>query len=133
VFLDGRYDTDVNDPAEVAALKPSMSELAEAGVKHLAPPIYMMLGVDDGQIVPSVYARAAKNAGLDLIGWTTERSGPLKAGGGGFYYSTVSDLIKNDGDILTVIDALARKVGIRGLFSDWPATTTFYANCMLVP
>jgi glycerophosphoryl diester phosphodiesterase len=24
---------------------------------------------------------------------------------------------------------LARKVGVRGVFSDWPATTTFYANC----
>ena len=36
----------------------------------------------------------------------------------------------NDGDILTVIDALAQDVGIIGLFSDWPATTTFYANCM---
>lgn len=132
VFLDGRYDTDVNDPTEVAALKPSMSELVEAGVRNLAPPMYMMLGVDDGQIVPSVYAKAAKEAGLDLIGWTTERSGPLKVGGGGFYYSTVSDVIKNDGDILTVIDVLARKVGIRGLFSDWPATTTFYANCMAI-
>jgi glycerophosphoryl diester phosphodiesterase len=21
-------------------------------------------------------------------------------------------------------------VGVRGIFSDWPATTTYYANCM---
>jgi glycerophosphoryl diester phosphodiesterase len=25
---------------------------------------------------------------------------------------------------------LAQDVGIIGLFSDWPATTTFYANCL---
>jgi len=22
-------------------------------------------------------------------------------------------------------------VGVKGVFSDWPATTTFYANCMI--
>eukprot|EP00965_Chrysotila_dentata_P130062 4299325-Pleurochrysis_carterae.AAC.1 len=27
--------------------------------------------------------------------------------------------------------ALVLRVGVIGLFSDWPATTTFYANCML--
>jgi glycerophosphoryl diester phosphodiesterase len=35
-----------------------------------------------------------------------------------------------DGDILRTIDVLAQDVGIIGLFSDWPATTTFYANCL---
>jgi len=35
-----------------------------------------------------------------------------------------------DGDTLTVLDVLAEQVGIRGMFSDWPATTTFYASCM---
>ena len=35
-----------------------------------------------------------------------------------------------DGDTLTVLDALAKQVGVRAMFSDWPATTTFYANCM---
>jgi glycerophosphoryl diester phosphodiesterase len=29
----------------------------------------------------------------------------------------------------TVLDVLAKEVGIIGIFSDWPATTTFYANC----
>ena len=28
------------------------------------------------------------------------------------------------------LDVLARKVGIVGIFSDWPATVTYYANCM---
>jgi glycerophosphoryl diester phosphodiesterase len=25
---------------------------------------------------------------------------------------------------------LAKEVEIRGIFSDWPATVTYYANCM---
>jgi glycerophosphoryl diester phosphodiesterase len=28
------------------------------------------------------------------------------------------------------IDALAQDVGVEGIFSDWPATVTYYANCM---
>ena len=28
------------------------------------------------------------------------------------------------------LDVLARKVKIEGIFSDWPATVTYYANCM---
>ena len=41
-----------------------------------------------------------------------------------------ADVIDNDGDTFTVLDVLAKQVGVIGVFSDWPATTTFYANCM---
>jgi glycerophosphoryl diester phosphodiesterase len=82
-----------------------------------------------GEIVPSEYAENARAAGLDMIAWTVERSGPL-ATGGGWYYQTVTDAINNDGDVFNVIDVLARDVGVIGIFSDWPATTTYYANCM---
>jgi glycerophosphoryl diester phosphodiesterase len=30
---------------------------------------------------------------------------------------------------MQAIDVLARQVGVMAIFSDWPATTTFYANC----
>jgi len=50
--------------------------------------------------------------------------------GGGWYYQTVTDVIDNDGDMFEVLDVLARDVGILGIFSDWPATVTYYANCM---
>lgn len=36
----------------------------------------------------------------------------------------------NDGDIITTIHVLAQDVGVLGIFSDWPATTMFYANCL---
>ena len=58
-----------------------------------------------------------------------ERAGPL-ANGGGWYYSGINDAINNDGDRYTMLDVLAKEVGIIGMFSDWPASVTYYANCM---
>ena len=49
---------------------------------------------------------------------------------GGWYFQTVGSVLENEGDILVALDVLARDVGIIGMFSDWPATTTYYANCM---
>lgn len=107
-----------------------MEGLRSQGVNILAPMIWKMLTLDGhGEIVPSEYAENARAAGLGMIAWSMERSGPL-TNGGGSYYRTVSDAINNDGDMLTVIDVLARQVGVIGIFSDWPATTTFYAHCM---
>lgn len=107
-----------------------MEELKAQGVGIIAPAIWKMLELDGARrIVPSAYAENARAAGLDMIAWSMERSGPL-VNGGGWYYQTVSDAINNDGDMLNVIDVLARDVGVIGIFSDWPATTTFYANCM---
>ena len=65
-----------------------MQELAKQGVRILAPPIYALLDVEGGDIVPSAYARQARQVGIDLITWTPERSG-LLTGGGGWYYQTV--------------------------------------------
>jgi glycerophosphoryl diester phosphodiesterase len=129
VYLEDRYEKRGLDPNRPETWKPSMAELKALGVNILAPPIWVMLALGNkGEIVPSAYARAARAAGLDLIGWSLERDGPLDKGGG-FYHRSVKSAIDRDGDTLTVLDVLARQVGIRGMFSDWPATTTFYANC----
>ena len=72
----------------------------------------------------------AKAAGLDLITWTLERSGILADGNNGFYFQTFDSAIKREGDLYRVIDVLAQDVGVLGIFSDWPAPVTFYANCM---
>ena len=127
VYLDGR----TYRPSFRSSLE-DMQELAEQGVRILAPPIYALLDLDGGEIVPSTYARQARQAGIDLITWTLERSGPL-TGGGGWYYQTVKEVINNDGDMMQVLDVLAQQVGVIGVFSDWPATTTYYANCMNLP
>jgi glycerophosphoryl diester phosphodiesterase len=130
VFLEERYEKQGLDPNKPETWKPSMAELKASGVKILGPPIYAMLALNDKkEIVPSEYTKAAKAAGLELIGWSLERDGPL-AKGGGFYHSSVKAAIDRDGDTLTVLDVLAKQVGVRAMFSDWPGTTTFYANCM---
>jgi glycerophosphoryl diester phosphodiesterase len=130
VYLEDRYEKRGLDPNKPETWKPSMAELKASGVRILAPPIWAMLALNDkGEIVPSAYAKAARDAGLDLIGWSLERDGPLNKGGG-FYHNSVKAAIDRDGDTLTVLDVLAKQVGVRGMFSDWPATTTFYASCM---
>ncbi|WP_029062380.1 glycerophosphodiester phosphodiesterase family protein [Labrenzia sp. DG1229] len=129
VYLDGRRDLNPMDPS---TFSPSMAELKEMGVNYLAPPLFVLLALEEGKIVPSPYAKAAKAAGLDLITWTLERSGPLDAGGG-WYYQTIGDVIDGDGRMLEVVDVLAKDVGVKGIFSDWPATTSFYASCMSLP
>jgi len=129
VFLDGRYGDPNFDHTRPSTWSPTMEELFAKGVRIIAPPMYMLLKLnEDGKIVPSVYAERAKAAGLEIITWTLERSGLLKDGGG-FYYQTINEVINNDGDMLEVLDVLAQDVGILGIFSDWPATVTFYANC----
>lgn len=129
VYLDGRDGTLPGfDPMNAATWDRSMAELKALGVNFIAPPMWMLVTLENGQIVPSTYAKEAKAAGLKIIAWTAERSGPLSSGGG-WYFQSVKDAIDNDGDVFTLMNVLHREVGIAGLFSDWPATTTYYANC----
>lgn len=132
-WLDGRYRDKKFIIDKAKSWKPSMQELANMGVANLAPPLWMLLDLDsDNNLAASAYAESANEAGLNLIAWTLERSGPL-AEGGGWYYQTVNDAINNDSDTLRVLDVLAKQAGVAGVFSDWPATTTFYANCAGLP
>ncbi|CTQ66587.1 glycerophosphodiester phosphodiesterase family protein [Roseibium alexandrii] len=126
VYLDGRRDLNPSDPS---TFSPSMDELKAKGVNYIAPPLWVLVTLDEGEITASAYARAANEAGLNLITWTLERSGPLTTGGG-WYFQTVKDAIDGDGRVYEVVDVLAKDAGVVGLFSDWPATTTFYASCM---
>jgi len=129
VFLDGRYRDSKFDHTVPRTWSPNMKELVSKGVNIIAPPMWMLLTLDgNNEIIPSIYAMHAKAAGLDIITWTLERSGLLK-NGGSFYYQTVTEVIDNDGVAYVALDVLAQDVGILGIFSDWPATVTYYANC----
>lgn len=130
IFLDDRDETDKTfDPMNAATFKPSMKELKAQGVNYIAPSMPLLVTVENGGIAPSVYAREAKAAGLKIITWSLERSGPLQKGGG-YYYKSINSIVNNDGAIYELVDVLARQVGVEGIFSDWPATVTYYANCM---
>jgi glycerophosphoryl diester phosphodiesterase len=128
VYLDdAQTPADLPGAAELKALK-------QSGINIWAPPTFALLGLGpDNRIVASDAARNARAAGLDLIPWTLERSGVLADGRNGFYYQTIDRAITREGDLMTVIDVLAREAGVRGVFSDWPAAVTYYASCMGLP
>ena len=125
----------VMDPPRLREFK----DVWQDGVNIIAPPMPALVTVNrNNRIVPSRYARRAARAGLEMISWTTERSGRIvedvrDGPDSNFYYRTTVAALENDGNILETLDVLAQRVGIIGLFSDWPATTTFYANCKDTP
>jgi glycerophosphoryl diester phosphodiesterase len=125
VYLDERVDT----PAGYLNATASIPDLAKRGVKILAPAMFALTKVVNGKIVPSEYAVAAKKAGMEIVAWSFERAGWLSIDGGGYYYQYVRNVTNNEGDMYEVLDVLAKQVGIKAMFSDWPATVTYYANC----
>ena len=130
IYLDGRYEQKGFNPAEPQLLKPTMQELYAKGVRYIAPPMWVLLTTgSNGELIPSAYATAAKDAKLNIITWSLERDGPMNKGGS-WYHQSIKSAIYTDGQIYEVIDALAQQVGVKGIFSDWPATVTYYANCM---
>lgn len=123
------YLDDADTPADLPTFT-ELRTLAAKGVKIVAPPLWALVSLDNNnKIVASEYARNAKAAGLGIITWSFERAGPLK-NGGGWYYQTVNPVLNNDGDMMDVLHVLAKDVGVIGIFSDWPATVSYYASCM---
>jgi glycerophosphoryl diester phosphodiesterase len=112
-----------------------LQSLKANGVRIFAPPIPALLAVDEAnnRLVPSPYANDIKAAGLDIITWSFERA-DLRRGAafGGFYaaYDPQGLVVKKDSDMYLTLDALARDVRVLGVFSDWPATVSYYASCL---
>jgi len=132
VFLDDIDPTDGSPYNDVPRTLTQLHALAAQGVRIIAPPTWALLTLNyHNKIVPSQYALDARSAGLDIITWTLERSGILADGDGGWYYMPINGpALQNEGATMEVLHVLAKDVGIRGIFSDWPATVTYYANCM---
>tara|TARA_Y100000991_G_scaffold197507_1_gene168019 strand:+ start:128 stop:376 length:249 start_codon:yes stop_codon:yes gene_type:complete len=74
----------------------------------------------NGQIEPTAFAKAAKASGLKIITWTFESARATKA----VYGDT-------PGLMLETLEVLAQEIGVSGVFSDWPGTVTYYANCIM--
>lgn len=125
VYLD--YAATVADLPNAAELR----DYRQQGIRIWAPTSFALITADaNGNLLASQAARDAKAAGLDIITWTLERSGILADGNNGFYFRTLHAEIKREGDLYRVIEVLAKDVDILGVFSDWAAPVTFYANCM---
>ncbi|KAF2429734.1 glycerophosphoryl diester phosphodiesterase [Tothia fuscella] len=133
VYLDEAGET----PATLVTAIARLPSLKARGVNIVAPPIPYLLragGPNNDTIVPAAYGLAAKAAGLDIITWSFERSAPFaQIGASEYYYAPLVNLTnKFDGRLFEVIDVLAQQVGVVGLFSDWSAAVTYYANCLNV-
>ncbi len=116
----------------IPGFQPSEAEfqaLRARGLNIIAPPMPMLLTLNDaGEIVPSLYARLAKSVGLEIITWTFEAGDPTDANN--WLYAPISDAMTDEGQMLQALHVLAKDVGVRGVFSDWPGTVTYYANCL---
>ncbi|KAI6082292.1 glycerophosphoryl diester phosphodiesterase family protein [Hypoxylon rubiginosum] len=118
--------------SSLAAAVANLSFYRDAGVRVVAPPLQYLVALGEGdEYVPSDYATTAKALGLKILTWSLERSGPLAqaAAAGDYYWSTIANGTHKDGDMYRLVDVLARQVGVLGIFSDWSATVTYYANC----
>ncbi len=106
----------------------SMQELKAAGVTTLAPPMPMLLSRGtDGALEASEYARLAREADLRLITWTFEAGDATDPQN--WLYMNIPGYVAEESQMLEVLHALTEKAGIDGIFSDWPGTVTYYANC----
>ena len=98
-----------------------LQSLKAEGVHIIAPPIPMLVQQNcNGQVEPTAFAKAAKASGLKIITWTFESARATKA----VYGDT-------PGLMLETLEVLAQEIGVSGVFSDWPGTVTYYANCAM--
>ncbi|KAF9165751.1 hypothetical protein DFQ26_009433 [Actinomortierella ambigua] len=127
LYLDNNGDA----PGSLANAAAKLKQYAKDGLKYIAPPINYLVANKNGAIVPSSYAQEAKKRGLKIVTWSLERSGRIADvhKNGNSYYGPIQEIVTTDGDIFRVLDVLWQKVGVVGVFSDWAATTTYYANC----
>lgn len=129
------YLDDVDPGSGVPPLtKDELGKARAAGVNIIGSPMWSLLAVNTfDEVVPSQYARDIRSFGFDIIAWTFERSDLRKgASQAGWYYQfdPMGKAIKKDSDMYKALHVMAKDVGILGIFSDWPATVTYYANCM---
>ncbi|MGY5452803.1 glycerophosphodiester phosphodiesterase family protein [Agarivorans sp. MS3-6] len=90
---------------------PSPTEIAAKGINIVAPIYTALLEQQNGVVVASDYAKQLKAEGLDLITWTIERR-----------YTDYPEF--------EVLNVLKKELELVGVFSDWPATVTFFDNCV---
>jgi glycerophosphoryl diester phosphodiesterase len=84
-----------------------------------------------GMIIASDFAALIKASGLKVITWTLDRTAdPLEKSTTDYYWQTLQSLDLTPGSRFELLDVLSKSVGIEGIFDDWPAVSSFYANCM---
>ena len=90
---------------------PSPAEITAKDIKIVAPIYTLLVEQKNGVVVASDYGKQLKAEGLDLITWTIERR-----------YTDYPEF--------EVLNVLKKELELVGVFSDWPATVTFFDNCV---
>lgn len=128
LYLDENGD---GGDAQLANATSMLAKYKADGVQYVAPPTSYLLTAVNGSLEASEYAKEAQKLGLGVVSWSLERSPPLAqvASTADYYYEHFAGAVHRDGDFFVVLDALANKAGVKKVFSDWAAATTYYANC----
>ncbi|KAL7506530.1 hypothetical protein ACHAXN_003808 [Cyclotella atomus] len=108
------------------------ANLTDQGVRIVAPALWMLVESDPSSelgMKQSDYASSAQEHGLDIIAWTLERSPPGLTGEDVWYWQSLQNNTLDDGDKFGLLWTLYWS-GVIGVFSDWPATVTYFANCL---
>ena len=124
------------EPSAEVTTQNYLDSIRQEGIRTVAAPTSMLLNLDNsGRIVATQFAKDLRAAGIEIVAWTLERSGRIQDGriegnASDFYLGSMLPSLENDGDVYRIIDALNLQVGVIAIFSDWPATVTYYANCV---
>jgi glycerophosphoryl diester phosphodiesterase len=103
--------------------------LRSMGINYMAPPVGQLITRNGTSgIAASPYVSTVQGAGMSIITWTVERN---------YACWPAPSAMRSDANVtacasfneLELIGTLHR-MGVVGVFSDWPATTTFYASCI---
>lgn len=126
ILLDGRK-YDASNPSDTQT--PTLQRIADMGITTIAPPQWVLLKNFGGQIIPLDYAQATSTSSPGRLSVRPSLSG--RSGGSWQILRPINAwCLTDDADIYTTLDVLNRQVGIKGMFSDWPATVIYHASCM---
>jgi glycerophosphoryl diester phosphodiesterase len=119
-------------PANYSAAVARLPGIKTQGANIISPSFtyFLTLTPDNKTIVPSAYAKAVKEAGLDIITWTFERFGTLAgvAADNDYYYTSIASDMHYNGQLDEILDVLRRQTGIEAIFTDWASTAPYFAN-----
>ena len=131
---DGRSYTGISLPLQY---RQRMEEAQELGIAFLGPHLNLLLTPQGNRTVASPFAHMLRNAGFHLIPWTLERSAGKSGAAPGlygpYYNATAGQSVFEYTDLLDVLHVLRDDVGAAAVFSDFPATTAAFANCVPPP
>jgi glycerophosphoryl diester phosphodiesterase len=111
-----------------------MQQAKDLGIAFLGPNLNLLITAAGNRTVASPFSRILRGAGFSLVPWTLERSadenGAAPGLSGHYYNGTAGQSVFEYADLLDVLRVMRDDVGAAAVFSDFPATTAAFANCV---